>query len=70
MAKYDYQCLYCGHGDVKLAGFDDHMTLCSRCGNLMIRADQNFFWQFIDKNQDRFSQVVPARRPHPPESPY
>jgi hypothetical protein len=54
MPKYNYQCLYCGNCDLSLAGLNDHMALCSQCGNLMLRLDDNFFWQFFDKNHFQF----------------
>jgi hypothetical protein len=50
MPKYFYQCLYCGNYDLSLAGLNDHMALCSQCGNLMLRLDDDFFWQCFDKN--------------------
>jgi hypothetical protein len=50
MPKYNYQCLYCGHYGLSLAGFNDHMALCSQCGNLMLRLDNDIFWQCFDKN--------------------
>jgi hypothetical protein len=50
MPIYDYQCLYCENSDLILAGLNDHMTLCSKCGNLMIRLDDDSFWEFFDKN--------------------
>jgi hypothetical protein len=55
MPIYHYQCLYCGNCDLSLSGLNDHMTLCSHCGNLMLRLDDDYFWQFIDKNQFQFA---------------
>jgi hypothetical protein len=31
------------------------MTLCSQCGNLMLRLDDDFFWQFFDKDHFQFA---------------
>ena len=55
MPAYNYQCLYCGNCDLNLAGLNDHMTLCSQCGSLMLRSDDDFFWQCFDKNHFRFT---------------
>jgi hypothetical protein len=57
MPLYDYHCLYCGNCDSALAGLDDHMTLCSQCGSLMLRSDDEFSWQFFDGNQNQFTQM-------------
>ncbi len=48
MPLYVYQCLYCGNGESQLASCDDHMTLCAKCGNLMLRLDESLFWQFFE----------------------
>jgi len=58
MPLYNYQCLYCGNCDLKLGGLDDRMTLCPQCGSLMLRSDDDFFWQFIDKDQSQFFQMA------------
>jgi hypothetical protein len=55
MPVYNYQCLYCGNCDLSLAGLNDHMTLCSQCGSLMLRLDDDFFWQYFDKNHFQFT---------------
>jgi hypothetical protein len=55
MPAYDYQCLYCGNCSLSLAGLNDHMTLCSLCGNLMLRSDDDLFWQYFDKNHFKFT---------------
>ncbi len=55
MPLYNYQCLYCGNCDLRLSGLDDHMTLCSQCGNLMLRLEDDFFWQCFDKSYFHFS---------------
>jgi hypothetical protein len=62
MPIYTYQCLYCGNCDLILAGLNDHMTLCSQCGNLMIRLDDDSFWECFDKNYFQFT----AKENYPP----
>jgi hypothetical protein len=54
MPLYNYQCLYCGHCDLRLAGPNDRMTLCSQCSSLMLRLDDDFFWQSFDKDHFQF----------------
>jgi len=58
MPVYNYQCLYCGNCDLSLAGLNDHMTLCSQCGSLMVRLDDDFFWQLFDKNHFQFTGMA------------
>ena len=58
MPVYNYQCLYCGNCDLSLAGFNDHMALCSQCGNLMLRLDDDFFWQFFEKKHFQFTATA------------
>jgi hypothetical protein len=53
MPIYDYQCLYCGNCDLRVAGLNDHMAICTQCGNLMIRWEEDFFWAFFDKKSDQ-----------------
>jgi hypothetical protein len=55
MPVFNYQCLYCGNCDLSLAGLNDHMTLCSQCGSLMLRLDNDIFWQFFDENHFQFT---------------
>jgi hypothetical protein len=55
MPIFNYQCLYCGNCDLSLSGLNDHMTLCSQCGNLMLRSDDDFFWQYFDKDHFQFA---------------
>ncbi len=61
MPAYNYQCLYCNNCDLCLANLDDDMTLCSKCGNLMVRSDNDSFWDFFDKTHFLFSTA--ANRP-------
>ena len=51
MPVYTYQCLYCDNCDSNLAGPNDKMALCSKCGSLMLRLDDDIFWEFFDKKQ-------------------
>ena len=55
MPAYNYQCLYCGNCDLALASLNDHTTLCSQCGSLMLRLDNDFFWQYFDKDHFQFT---------------
>ncbi len=64
MPKYNYQCLYCGNCDLSLGGLNDHMTLCSRCGNLTVRLEDDFFWEFFGKNHLQF--IKKENLPLPP----
>lgn len=48
MPLYDYQCLYCGNCDLRLAGVNDHMTICTQCGNIMLRLVEDIFWPLFD----------------------
>ncbi len=56
MPKYNYQCLYCGNCDLNLGGRNDHMTLCSQCGNFAIRLDDDFFWETFGKNHFQLTE--------------
>lgn len=58
MPIYKYQCLYCGNCDLNLAGLNDHMNLCSQCGNLMLRLDDDFFWQSFDSDYFQFTATA------------
>ena len=43
MPIYNYQCLYCENCELRVAGVNDHMTICTRCGNLMLRLAEDLF---------------------------
>ena len=43
MPLYVYRCLGCNDWDQQLAGLDDHTALCTACGGLMLREDQDVF---------------------------
>ena len=64
MPIYNFLCLYCDNCDSRLAGRNDHMTICSRCGNLMLRLDDDFFWESFDKNHFQF--IAQGCQCHPP----
>ncbi len=55
MPRCHYRCLYCGDSELSLAGPDDHMAICFRCGHLMLRLDNDFFWEVFDKNNFQFN---------------
>ncbi len=48
MPLYDYQCLYCGNCELRVASVNDHMTICTQCGNVMLRLDEDLFWPLFD----------------------
>jgi hypothetical protein len=48
MPIYHYQCLYCENGELRVAGVNDHMTICTICGNLMLRSAEDLFWPLFD----------------------
>lgn len=48
MPLYNYQCLYCENCELRVAGVHDHMTICTRCGNLMLRLVEDLFWPLFD----------------------
>ena len=48
MPLYDYQCLYCGDCDLRVAGVNDYMTICTQCGNIMLRLVEALFWPLLD----------------------
>ena len=55
MPIFNYQCLYCDNRDLILASINDNMILCSQCGDLMIRLDNDFIWEFFDKNYFQYA---------------
>jgi len=56
MPIYEYQCVDCGGLDQRVAGLDDHTALCTQCGSLMLRLDEDVF-------QPYFEEVSPPVRP-------
>jgi putative FmdB family regulatory protein len=49
MPIYEYQCVDCGGRDQRVAGLDDHTALCSQCGGLMLRLDEDVFQPYFEE---------------------
>jgi putative FmdB family regulatory protein len=45
---YEYQCVDCGGRDQRVGGVDDHTALCTRCGGLMLRLDEDVFRPYFE----------------------
>jgi hypothetical protein len=52
MPVYEYRCVYCREADLRVAGLDDHTAICSRCGSLMLRLDEDIFEPYFDKQEE------------------
>jgi putative FmdB family regulatory protein len=48
MPIYDYQCVDCGIREQRIAGLDDHTALCTQCGGLMLRMDEDVFQSYFE----------------------
>lgn len=50
MPIYQYQCTdeSCGQQEPVIAGLDDAMAICSRCGSLMLRLDDDLFTPYFE----------------------
>ncbi|MCL4501261.1 MAG: hypothetical protein M1438_05320 [Deltaproteobacteria bacterium] len=53
MPLYDYQCVDCKVQDTRIAGLDDQVALCIRCGGLMLRQDEDLFGPYFEEGQAR-----------------
>ena len=49
MPIYEYQCVDCGGQDQRVAGLDDHTALCTHCGGLMLRLDEDVFQPYFEE---------------------
>jgi putative FmdB family regulatory protein len=49
MPIYEYQCVDCGGQDQRVAGLDDHTALCTQCGGLMLRLDEDIFRPYFEE---------------------
>jgi putative FmdB family regulatory protein len=49
MPIYGYQCVDCGGQDQRVAGLDDHTALCTQCGGLMLRLDEDIFRPYFEE---------------------
>lgn len=54
MPIYEYQCVDCGGLDQRVAGLDDHTAICTQCGSLMLRLDEDVFQPYF-ANQDELA---------------
>lgn len=50
MPIYQYRCTHenCGLQEPVIAGLDDAMAICSRCGGLMLRLDEDLFTPYYE----------------------
>ena len=49
MPIYDYQCVDCSSRDQRVAGLDDHTAICTQCGGLMLRLDEDVFQPYFEE---------------------
>ena len=49
MPVYEYQCVDCDGRDQRVAGLDDHTALCTQCGGLMLRLDEDVFQAYFEE---------------------
>jgi putative FmdB family regulatory protein len=49
MPIYEYQCVDCTGQDQRVAGLDDHTALCTQCGGLMLRLDEDVFLPYFEE---------------------
>jgi putative FmdB family regulatory protein len=49
MPIYEYQCVECGSRDQRVAGVDDQTALCTQCGSLMLRLDEDIFRPYFEE---------------------
>jgi putative FmdB family regulatory protein len=47
MPLYDYQCVDCNEREKMVAGIDDHVILCTKCGGLMLRLEGDLFTPYF-----------------------
>ena len=48
MPIYEYQCVDCSGRDQRVAGLDDP-ALCTQCGGLMLRLDEDVFKPYFEE---------------------
>ena len=50
MPVYQFQCMdeHCGLQEPVIAGLDDATAICSRCGGLMLRLDEDLFTPYYE----------------------
>jgi putative FmdB family regulatory protein len=52
MPVYEYQCVDCGGLDRIVGGLDDQTAICTQCGSLMLRLDEDVFQPYFDNKFD------------------
>ncbi len=56
MPVYEYQCVDCGDLDQRVGGLDDQTAICTQCGSLMLRLDEDVFQAYFD-NPDELADI-------------
>jgi putative FmdB family regulatory protein len=56
MPVYEYQCVDCGGLDQRVGGLDDQTAICTQCGSLMLRLDEDVFQPYFD-NKDELPDI-------------
>ncbi len=64
MPLYLYRCLGCNGWDQRVAGLDDHTAICTECGGVMLREDQDVFRPYFGPGPEPDGQAT-ATRPTP-----
>jgi hypothetical protein len=68
MPLYRYRCLSCNASDHRVAGLDDHVALCTECGDLMLRDDQDvfrpYFWPVSEPDPDAVAPILTISPEH------
>ncbi len=55
MPIYAFQCVDCGDRDQRLVGCDDYISICSCCGGLMLRLNEDVFWPYFKEVSSQHS---------------
>ena len=61
MPIYEYQCVDCIGRDQRVAGLDDHTALCTQCGGLMLRLDEDVFQPYFEEVTPQIWAVTDAK---------
>ena len=62
MPIYEYQCVDCSSRDQRVAGLDDHTALCTQCGGLMLRLDEDVFQPYFEEVSAQAWQAAEAKK--------
>jgi putative FmdB family regulatory protein len=52
MPVYEYQCVDCGELDLRVAALDDQTAICTGCGSLMLRLDEDVFRPYFENQEE------------------